>query len=85
MSHLAKETFICEVEVLRSEMESSELVIEGEFASEADMADWGFSEYLVSTNKTGYQLEPCTAVIILLVLYYNTLRLSIIPGSGSRL
>lgn len=40
----AQETFICEVEVLKSEMTSCELVVEGEFASVLTMEEWGWSE-----------------------------------------
>lgn len=52
---LAKETFCAEVEVLRQEMQSSELVIEGEFLSHDQMVQKGFSEHFgkqVSTNYT---------------------------------
>lgn len=42
----AKETFICEVDVLKAEMESCELTIEGEFISEAKMEEMGWSENL---------------------------------------
>ena len=42
----AQETFIAEVEVLRSEMMSCKLVVEGEFVSTEKMEEWGFSEYL---------------------------------------
>ena len=42
----AKETFLTEVEVLREELMESEVVIEGEFASEAQLMEWGFSELL---------------------------------------
>ena len=41
----AQETFIAEVEVLREEMQSTEVVIEGEFLSHVDMTDKGMSEY----------------------------------------
>ncbi len=44
MASCAKETFICEVEVLKSEMTACEVVVEGEFASEATMEEWGWSE-----------------------------------------
>ena len=44
---VAQETFISEVEIIRSEMESQEVVVEGEYASEQTMTEWGFSEYLV--------------------------------------
>jgi len=37
---------VSEVEVLRSEMESTEVTIEGEFAAQSTMEEWGFSEYL---------------------------------------
>ena len=36
--------FVSEVEVLRSEMLESEVVIEGEYASTETMRSWGFSE-----------------------------------------
>ena len=39
-----KETFVTEVEVLREEMRETELIVEGQFATEADMVEWGFSE-----------------------------------------
>lgn len=43
----AKETFITEVYVIREEMKSSEVVVEGEFASEETMSEqWGWSEIL---------------------------------------
>ena len=42
-------TFIAEVEVIRSEMLEHEVTVEGEFASEALMYEWGFSENLCST------------------------------------
>ena len=42
---IAEETFISEVEILREEMRETEVVVEGQFASEADMVEWGFSEY----------------------------------------
>lgn len=44
---LPQETFVSEVEILRSEMESSEVVVEGEFASESQMEEWNFSEHSV--------------------------------------
>ena len=44
---LTQETFVSEVEILRNEMESSEVVVEGEFASESQMEEWNFSEHLV--------------------------------------
>lgn len=34
------------MEVLRSEMMSCKLVVEGEFVSTEKMEEWGFSEYL---------------------------------------
>ena len=44
----AKATFISEVEVIRSEMLESEVVVEGEYASVETMRSWGFSECLSS-------------------------------------
>lgn len=35
---------MCEVEVMKSEMESCELTVEGEFVSQAKMEEWGWSE-----------------------------------------
>lgn len=40
----AQETFMCEVEVIKAEMTSCELVVEGQFVSQATMEEWGFSE-----------------------------------------
>ena len=42
----AKETFICEVDVMKAELESCELTVEGEFISEAKMEEMGWSENL---------------------------------------
>ena len=41
-----KETFICEVEVMKSELTESEVTVEGEFVSQSTMEEWGWSEYL---------------------------------------
>ena len=43
-NRIAKETFICEVEVMKSEMMECELNIEGEFVSQDTMESWGWSE-----------------------------------------
>lgn len=44
----AKATFIEEVEVIRSELEESEVTVEGENISKDDMLnEWGWSEFLV--------------------------------------
>ena len=40
-----------EVEVLREEMKETEVVVEGEFATESKMAEWGFSEYFGETTS----------------------------------
>ena len=41
----SKETFITEVEVIRSEMEETEVTINGEFVTREKMFDeWGWSE-----------------------------------------
>lgn len=45
----AQETFINEVEIIRSELESAELVIEGQFVSVATMEEWGRTEYFART------------------------------------
>ena len=42
----SQETFVAEVEVMRMEMKSCDLVVEGEFWSEEKMYEQGFSEYL---------------------------------------
>ena len=42
----AEETFVCEVEILKSEMTECEVVVEGQFVSEAAMEEWGWSEFL---------------------------------------
>jgi len=48
----SQETFICEVEVLKSEMTSCEVTVEGEFVSEATMQDeWGWSEPIDLINN----------------------------------
>lgn len=41
----AEETFCAEVEILRSEMQSTEIVVDGEFLSHTDMTEKGFSEH----------------------------------------
>lgn len=43
---VAQETFICEVEIIKSEMTQCELTVEGEFVSQATMEAWGWSEHL---------------------------------------
>ncbi|CAK9056486.1 Uncharacterized protein SCF082_LOCUS30427 [Durusdinium trenchii] len=55
---LPTETFVSEVEVLRSEMESTELTVEGEFATEADMIEWGFSEQRIEAIKKHCRTQP---------------------------
>lgn len=40
-----KETFCAEVEILRAEMQSSELVVEGEFLTHEGMIEKGISEH----------------------------------------
>ena len=44
----AQETFIAEVEVLREEMQSTEVVIEGEYLSHVGMTEKGMTEYFGS-------------------------------------
>lgn len=39
-----QDTFVCEVEVLRSEMQSTEFEIEAEFLTHDEMVDRGISE-----------------------------------------
>ena len=46
-----KDTFISEVEFMRSEMLESEVVIEGEYASVQTMREWGFSEPFSSSSR----------------------------------
>ncbi|CAL1164117.1 unnamed protein product [Cladocopium goreaui] len=53
-----KETFIAEVEVLREEMRETEVVVEGEFATEAQMAEWGFSEQRIAAVKAHCKTNP---------------------------
>lgn len=40
-----KETFICEVEVLRQELKECELLVEGQFASESQMEEWNYTPH----------------------------------------
>lgn len=42
--HSTKETFIAEVEIIKSEMESSEVNVEGQYMSQAKMEEEGYSE-----------------------------------------
>lgn len=47
----AQDTFCCEVEVLRQEMQSTELSVEGEFLSFDGMIEKGISEYFGETTR----------------------------------
>lgn len=43
---MSKDTFVAEVEIIRSELEETEVVIEGEFVSRDTMInDWEWTEY----------------------------------------
>lgn len=44
----AQDTFVAEVEILRSEMQSSELLVEGEFLTHDAMIEKGISEHFGS-------------------------------------
>ena len=43
---VAQETFICEVEIMKSELTECEVTVEGEFVSQSTMEEWGWSESL---------------------------------------
>ena len=62
-----KETFIAEVEVLREEMRETEVVVEGEFATEAQMAEWGFSEYFGETISICPSYLTCLGLLIIYI------------------
>lgn len=49
----SKETFICEVEVLRQELKECELLVEGQFASESQMEEWGYTQHFGLKPKHG--------------------------------
>lgn len=43
----SKETFVAEVEIIKSEMEASEVTVDGEYMSQDKMEELGYSEPLV--------------------------------------
>lgn len=55
MTH-PKETFVIEVEIIKSEMESSEVVVEGEYMSTEKMEELGYSEHFVQNELSHWSL-----------------------------
>lgn len=54
------ETFVVEVEIIKSEMESSEVVVEGEYMSTEKMEELGYSEQRIAAIKKHCRTNPQT-------------------------
>ena len=76
----AQETFVAEVEVMRMEMKSCDLVVEGEFWSEEKMYEMGYSEYLV--NKFHNNMPTKKHTLQAMILRWKTLENNVLKLSN---
>ena len=63
-----------EVEVMRSEMLESEVIIEGEYVSTATMQEWGFSEYACCSQVQGWRSVENQVLAVSIVVYLQPRR-----------